>query len=150
MHKGRPYELEQMARVYSAQVPYGSWWPKAFICTTNSFLGAYSVHITSLEAQLDYIDVDRNAGIFEYRGEFASDGGKTAEGVLRGEIDSLATDIETTFQIEVDGVPQIASPTTVVWVAKWKTADRNFTVPVGLPGFELKWNLSLHLEAKPY
>lgn len=150
MHKGRPYELAQEARVYCAQIPYGLWWPKRFFCGVSAWEGPYSGQITTRTTLIEYFDLDRDAGTFEYRGVFPSTGGKIVEGVLTGTLQGARTEIDTTLNIEVDGIPQIVSPVVPGWFSKWNAAQFALGFPSPIVGYQVRWLTSFVVTAQPY
>lgn len=139
-----------MARVYSAQVPYGTWWPRAFICAVNTWEGPYSGQLISKTADLVFGDIDRDLGTFEYRGEFASTGGKLVEGVISCTLNSVSRDIEVEVNLEVDGTPQIVSPLSSTWLPKWQAMNFAVGFPFVIPGYQLAWTIAWAVTAKPW
>lgn len=150
MHKGRVYPLEQRARVYSAQVAYPYWWPAEFEMRVDGFFGSYQPSITDTVTIATYQDVDRDLGWFEYSGVLPSTGGKVVELVLESELSANHLDIISRFQVRVDGVNQIASPLTPIWLYRWGFAQRIAAASTPVGGAVAWWGGYIEAEAVPY
>jgi len=150
MHKGRQYELELAARVYSCQAGYPQWWAKRYVVEVTGWQGSFSGSMTQTEAEAEYADIDRDAGLFEYRAAFSNTGGRLIEIVMECSLIDMGRDVAVTLQLYADGVAQMQLPALVSFFQKWKQGSRATFMPPMNPGAILGYLGVVSCVAEPY
>lgn len=151
MHKGRTYELEPRARVFSGPSPYPLWPAKTYTISVASWavntIGAPTPHDFD---NVVFIYIDPTVPVMFYKG-FLNVGGHAVEPAFFAYINAAGDDADIFFDLFVDGVSQKNAP------VRWDTIE-DWSNIVGEPINEVPSGtavlfpdlFSVDLRANPY